>query len=232
MTVARDGFAGYTRPTWVLAHRQTGGHGRRGRPWANPRGAFTATLALPNPGTAQAAAQRSFVAAMALFDAFVAVTGRPDGLSLKWPNDVLLNGGKVAGILLESLGPRPDGLLDGLLIGIGVNLIEPPDVGEVEPGAVRPVALAQEAGVKATPEEFLDALAPAYDRHEGSFTTHGFAPIRRAWLDRAAKLGQTITARLPGEELTGTFKTIDEMGYLQLQTQSGLRGIAAAEVFF
>ncbi|WP_371707628.1 biotin--[acetyl-CoA-carboxylase] ligase [Oceanicola sp. D3] len=232
MMVARDGFAGYAGPVWVLAHRQTGGHGRRGRPWANPEGAFTATLALPNPGTAQAAAQRSFVAALALFDAFVAVTGRPDGLSLKWPNDVLLNGGKVAGILLESLGPRPDGTLDGLLVGIGVNLIEPPDVGEVEPGAVRPVALAQEAGVRVTPEEFLDALAPAYARHEASFATHGFAPIRRAWLDRAARLGEVITARLPGEALTGTFKTIDEMGYLQLQTKTGLRGIAAGEVFF
>ncbi|SIN88823.1 BirA family transcriptional regulator, biotin operon repressor / biotin-[acetyl-CoA-carboxylase] ligase [Vannielia litorea] len=232
MTVARDGFAGYLRPTWVLAHRQTGGHGRRGRPWANPRGAFTATLALPRPGTAQAAAQRSFVAALALFDAVVAVTGRPDGLSLKWPNDVLLNGGKLAGILLESLGPRRDGTLDGLLIGIGVNLIEPPVAGEVEEGAVRPVALAEETGVQVTPEEFLDALAPAYARHEQAFTAQGFGPIRRAWLDRAARLGQTITARLPGEAVTGTFKTIDEMGYLQLQTDTGLRGIAAAEVFF
>ncbi|WP_422076204.1 biotin--[acetyl-CoA-carboxylase] ligase [Vannielia sp.] len=232
MTVARDGFAGYAGPTWVLALRQTGGHGRRGRPWANPRGAFTATLALPRPGTAQQAAQRSFVAALALFDAFVSVTGRPEGLSLKWPNDVLLNGGKVAGILLESLGPRPDGQLDGLLVGIGVNLIEPPDTGEVEPGALRPVALAQEGGVTVTPEEFLDALAPAFARHEAAFAAHGFAPIRRAWLDRAARLGEVITARLPGEEITGTFKTIDDLGYLQLQTKSGLRGIAAAEVFF
>ena len=232
MAVARDRFAEFAGPTWVLAHRQTGGHGRRGRPWANPRGAFTATLALPRPGRPEVAAQRSFVAALALFDAVVGLTGRPEALSLKWPNDVLLNGGKLAGILLESLGPRPDGTLDGLLIGLGVNLIEPPEVGEVEPGAVRPVALAQETGAAPTPEEFLEHLAPAFARHEAAFTTQGFGPIRRAWLDRAARLGETITARLPGEELTGTFRSIDEMGYLQLQTTTGLRGIAAAEVFF
>lgn len=232
MTEARARFGVIAGPTWILAHRQTGGHGRRGRPWANPRGAFTATLALPRPGTPQQAAQRSFVAALALFDALVDVSGRPEPLALKWPNDVLVNGGKVAGILLESLGARPDGQLDGLLIGTGVNLIEPPDVGEVEPGALRPVSLAQETGAVVTPEAFLDALAPAYARHEATFTTHGFAPIRRAWLARAARLGEEITARLPGGEITGTFRSIDEMGYLQLQTSTGLRGIAAAEVFF
>lgn len=232
MTEARARFGVIAGPTWILAHRQTGGHGRRGRPWANPRGAFTATLALPRPGTPQQAAQRSFVAALALFDALVDVSGRPEPLALKWPNDVLVNGGKVAGILLESLGARPDGQLDGLLIGTGVNLIEPPDVGEVEPGALRPVSLAQETGAVVTPEAFLDALAPAYARHEATFTTHGFTPIRRAWLARAARLGEEITAWLPGGEITGTFRSIDEMGYLQLQTSTGLRGIAAAEVFF
>src|SRR5690606_3393888 len=140
--------------------------------------------------------------------ALAEVTGRPEALSLKWPNDVLLNGGKLAGILLESLGPRPGGQLDGLMIGIGVNLIEAPEAGAVEPGAVRPVALAAETGLALAPEEFLDHLAPAYARHEAAFATRGFAPIRAAWLARAARLGEAITARLPGEEIAGTFRGI------------------------
>jgi len=232
MQEARRRFAEFTGPTWLLSHRQTGGHGRRGRPWANPAGAFTATLAIPHPGTAEAAAQRSFIAALALFDAVAEVTGRPEALSLKWPNDVLLNGGKLAGILLESLNPRPNGQLDGLLIGLGVNLIQPPEAREVEARALRPVALAAETGITITPEDFLSHLAPAFAAHEQRFATHGFGPIRSAWLARAAKLGQTITARMPREEITGTFRSINEMGYLQLDTPKGLVGIAAAEVFF
>ncbi|MEC8039505.1 MAG: biotin--[acetyl-CoA-carboxylase] ligase, partial [Pseudomonadota bacterium] len=86
-------------PEWILALEQTAGRGRRGRAWVNPVGNFAATLVLHPTEPPEVVALRSFVASLALYDAFVAVTGRPQGLSLKWPNDVLLNGGKVAGIL-------------------------------------------------------------------------------------------------------------------------------------
>ena len=109
-------------PEWLLALRQTAARGRRGRAWSNPEGNFSATLALRLEGAPHQAALRSFVAALALFDACVAVTGRPDGFSLKWPNDVLLNGGKLAGILLESAGAA--GSVMPLFIGIGVNLAD------------------------------------------------------------------------------------------------------------
>ncbi len=130
----------------------------------------------------------------------VAVTGRTDGFALKWPNDVLLNGGKLAGILLESAGSGDE--LTHFAIGIGVNLIAAPDADEVEPGAVRPVSLLSETGVEVTPEVFLDHLAAAYARYETQFVTYGFAPIRTAWLDRAARLGQVITARTTRDEIT------------------------------
>lgn len=215
-------------PTWILAHHQTAATGRRGRAWANPPGNFAATLLMrPEGGPAQAAL-RSFVAALALFDAFIAATGRTAPFALKWPNDVLLNGGKVAGILLESVGRDAA----HLAIGIGVNLAAAPTAALLEAGAVPPVSLAGETGARVTPGEFLDLLAPAFAAREAQFTTYGFAPIRAAWLQRAARLGEAITARTGTQTQTGTFETVDDSGHLILQTPQGRQAIAAAEVFF
>ncbi len=217
-------------PEWIMALRQTAARGRRGRPWANPEGNFAASLVLQPTEPPDQVALRSFVASLALFDALVAVTGRPEGFTLKWPNDVLLNGGKLAGILLESGGQGARRL--PLVIGIGVNLIHAPAADEVEPGALRPVSLLSETGARVTQEDFLNLLAPAYAACETLFTTQGFAPIRRAWLDRAARLGQTITARTGRTEVTGMFETVDEAGNLVLLTRDTRQAIPAAEIFF
>ena len=219
-----------TRPEWILALRQTAGRGRRGRVWADPKGNFAATLVQPPLNNPAMAALRSFVAALALFDACVAVTGRVDGFALKWPNDVLLNGGKLAGILLESTGQGKD--IAHLAIGIGVNLAEAPSKADVETRAMRPVSLFSETGALVDPETFLTYLAAAYARFETQLTTYGFEPIRTAWLARAAKLGQVITARTGNNETTGTFETIDETGNLVLNTANGRVSIPAAEIYF
>jgi len=217
-------------PVWIMAREQTAARGRRGRAWANPTGNLAATLVLHPQDPPERAALRSFVAALALFDACVAVTGRPDGFALKWPNDVLLNGGKLAGILLESAGEA--GRLTYLAIGIGVNLIHAPGADEVEPHAVRPVSLRSETGAEVDSETFLTELAAAYAAYEAQFTTYGFEPIRTAWLARAARLGQVITARTATSETTGTFETVDESGNLVLNTAKGRVSIPAAEIFF
>lgn len=222
--------AGVTGPEWILALRQTAGRGRRGRAWSDPAGNFSATLVMRPADTPDRAALRSFVAALALFDAVVAVTGRSAGLSLKWPNDVLLNGGKLAGILLESAGSG--GAVSHLAIGIGVNLMQAPSGLDVEQGAARPVSLLSETGVRVTPEEFLDRLAPSFARYEAQFAAYGFEPIRTAWLDRAARLGEVITARTSRKEVTGTFETVDADGNLVLSTAKSRVAIPAAEVFF
>lgn len=214
-------------PTWILALRQTQGKGRRGRAWHDPEGNFAASYVTRPGGPPDLVAQRSFVAALALHEALVTVTGRPEAFALKWPNDVLLNGGKLAGILLESIGQGAQ--VGHLIIGIGVNLRHAP-AGEA--GAVAPVSLMGETGTHVTPQEFLDLLAPAFVRWEDQLVTYGFAPIRRAWLDRAARLGQVITARMVTESVTGTFEGIDATGALQLREAHGLRTIPAADVYF
>jgi BirA family biotin operon repressor/biotin-[acetyl-CoA-carboxylase] ligase len=217
-------------PEWVLALRQTAGRGRRGRPWADPAGNFAATLVMRPNETPDQVALRSFVAALALFDACVAATGREDLFSLKWPNDVLLKGGKLAGILLESAGGVQG--VSYIAIGIGVNLSSVPDAGELEQRSVPPVSIFSETGVRVTPTDFLDLLAPAYARHEATFQTYGFAPIRKLWLSHAAKLGEVITARTMRHETTGTFETGDEAGNIVLSTANGRETVPAAEIFF
>lgn len=223
--------SGLTGPEWILGLRQTKGRGRRGRPWNDPEGNFAATLVLQPKEGPEVVALRSFVASLALFDAFVAATGQTDAFSLKWPNDVLLNGAKVAGILLESVG-MAGGKVSHLAIGIGVNLKHAPDPALLEARAVAPVSLLSELGVAIAPEAFLNLLAPAYARYETQFTTFGFSPIREAWLARAARLGETLTARTSRDEFVGQFETVDLAGNLVLKQPEGIVAIPAADVFF
>jgi len=219
-----------TEPTWIMAHAQTAARGRRGREWAMPPGNFAATLLMRPAGLPPEVALRSFVAALALYDTCVALSGQAAKFALKWPNDVLLNGGKLAGILLESAG-RPGGV-SHLAVGIGVNLVAAPDPGDLEPGAMAPVSLLGETGVEVVPEDFLAALAPAFARWEAILATDGFAPVRTAWLARAARLGERLVARTGSASYDGRFETIDDRGALVLATADGRKVIAAADVFF
>lgn len=214
-----------TGPLWIVGGEQTAGRGRRARPWSSPPGNFHGTLAMRVSEPPATVALRSFAAALALRDAFVALTGLPQAFTLKWPNDVLLNGGKVAGILLEASG-------DILAIGIGVNLIAalPPEA--VEPGAVPPVSLLAETGLRVTPEAFLDDLASAYAVREAAFRSGGFAALRPDWLAQAARLGTRILARTGNESREGIFETVDDSGNLILRMGSGTVAIPAADVFF
>ena len=227
----RRAAAGAAGPAWICALRQTAARGRRGRSWAMGQGNFAASLLMRPPAMGGVAwAQRSFVAALGLLDALVAVTGRPELFALKWPNDVLLGGAKVAGILLETGGPA--GRPPALVIGIGVNLATAPEPGELEAGAVAPASLRGATGIAVAPEDFLDLLAPAVDAWEERLSDEGFAPIRAAWLARATRIGEEITARLPGRALTGRFETIDGTGALVLATDAGRMVLPAAEIHF
>lgn len=195
-----------------------------------PPGNFAATLALRPQGSPADVSLYSFVAALALHEALTAACGPSARLAIKWPNDVLLNGGKVAGILLESAGQGA--AVTALAVGIGVNLAAAPGPEAVEPSAVRPVSVLDETGHVITPDDFLNLLAPAFDRWQRQLATWGFAPIRTAWTARAARLGQTITARTGTTARTGRFDGIDDSGALILMTAAGREIIPAADVFF
>lgn len=181
-------------------------------------------------GPAPEVALRSFVASLALRDALVAVTGLPGVFALKWPNDVLCNGGKIAGILLESTSAGAG--VAHLVVGVGVNLIAAPEASLIEAGAVPPVTLLAETGLRVEPEAFLNALAPAFAAREWQLVDQGFARTRADWLAHAANIGQPIRARTGAATHHGTYETVDETGALILTTTEGRLAIPAADVFF
>ena len=218
----RAAFA--TSPIWILAGEQTAGVGRRGRAWSSTPGNFAATYMMPISGDLSSIALYSFVAALALRDAFVHVTDDPKRFTMKWPNDVLMDGGKVAGILLETCGTGPT----HLCIGIGVNLAVPPESVKIEATSTPPKHL----NGQISPSDFLTLLAHFFVKRSTQFETNGFEVIRTAWLQDAAKLGEEITARMPNRELTGTFVTVDEGGGVVLQAGADQHVIHAADIFF
>ena len=215
------------RPTWIVAKTQTAARGRRGRPWIVPEGNLNATLIFRPEATAAEAAKRSFLAANALYQA-LAIYVPAERLSLKWPNDVLLSGGKVAGILLESSGQGP--FVDWLSIGIGVNLKHTPE--GVTDASFAPTSLMDASGLEVAPLDFLSTLADAYATQEAKLLRLGFRRIRQDWLSQAARLGEVITARTGREDVMGIFDSIDNDGNLVLITGTGPRAISAADVFF
>lgn len=215
------------RPTWVMAHRQTAPRGRRGRAWVNPAGNLAASLVMRPGGLPAWAALRSFLAANALYETLALYVPR-EALAVKWPNDVLLNERKVAGILLESAGNAKE--VNWLVIGFGVNLNETPKVPEAQ--AFPPICVKEVSGTGIDTEEFLDTLACNYATEERILETLGFEPIRQDWLERAARLGDMITAQTAKKKITGIFDTVDEDGQLVLITGTGPVHIAAADVYF
>jgi BirA family transcriptional regulator, biotin operon repressor / biotin---[acetyl-CoA-carboxylase] ligase len=209
LTRARAGDPG---PLWITARAQTAGRGRRGRAWTSPPGNLYATLLLGDPGPAAVAPQLSFVAAIAVHDAVLAAAGQhPISLMLKWPNDVLCNGAKLAGILIEGEG-RPL----AVAIGIGINCKQHPT------DTAYPATDLGEAGMDVSPAHLFDWLAPAMQRRLAQWDRgHGFASIRTDWLARAHAPGTELSLRLGDRESTGAFETMDEAGRLILRRPDG-----------
>lgn len=222
----RRAEAGETGPLWIMARQQTAGRGRRGRAWSGPSGNLAATCLMRPDGGPALAALHSFAACLAVSDLFEALApGVP--VAVKWPNDALLNGRKAAGVLLEGSGTGQG--VAWLAVGIGVNLASHPGP---EPEAWPATSILAETGRAPDPEAALTLLAAAFARWSALLAREGFAPLRAAWLARAARLGQKVVARLPRETVEGIFTDLDDSGALVLSQGGRLRAIQAADVYF
>jgi BirA family transcriptional regulator, biotin operon repressor / biotin---[acetyl-CoA-carboxylase] ligase len=217
---------GETGPLWVTARQQTAGRGRRGNAWISVPGNLYATLLLCDPAATENAPELSFVAALAVHDAIVdrAAASR-EKLALKWPNDVLYDGQKLAGILIEGEGA---GTRLAVAIGIGVNCMHHPV------DTSYPATDLATAGAPVSAEDLFGALSGAMVRrlaqwHRGA----SFQSIRADWLERAAGIGGEMRVRLPkNREFVGRAEALDERGRLLLRLDDGtLQTITAGDVF-
>ncbi len=220
----RLAMAGETGPLWIMAERQSKGRGRRSRAWQSGHGNLAATLLLCPDARRALTGQLSFAAALAVADTSVHYA-RHVAIAVKWPNDVLAEGKKLAGILLEAGDAKPN--LNWLAIGIGVNLANHPE------GTEFPATSLAELGVPVpSPQEALIILAARFAHWYDVWMKDGFEHLRVEWLTRAKGVGGPIRARLPNETREGVFEGIDASGALLLNEGGRLCAIAAGEVFF
>jgi BirA family transcriptional regulator, biotin operon repressor / biotin---[acetyl-CoA-carboxylase] ligase len=222
LALARGGERG---PLWITAARQTAGRGRRGNKWISPPGNLYATLLLVDAAPGECAPQCSFVSALAVYDAIVSsAPGLRNALALKWPNDVLCSGCKLAGILIEG-EQVPHGL--AIAIGIGVNVRHHPQETSY------PATDLASAGADVSVASLFAALSAAMLERLAQWRRGtAFAIIRADWLERAALMGAQMKVRLPSGEMSGRCESLDEKGRLLLRLGDGtLQAIAAGEVF-
>lgn len=220
--LARSG-AGEGSVVWAL--RQTAGRGRRGRRWLSPAGNLHATFVVAPDIAAGRAAQLGFVASLAVGDALREVIPDPERIAYKWPNDVVVEGRKIAGTLIEA-ETGGSGDLALLVVGIGINLAVAPS----DPG-ITATSIAALGGDVPAPGTMLEVLAAQFCAWATRWRVAGFAPIRAAWLARSASVGQPIVVRSDDTRLCGRFRDIDAQGSLLLDTAAGMRRISAGEVF-
>ena len=232
MSRARDGERG---PMWFVTTEQTAGRGRRQRAWIAPRGNLASSVLEVMDVSPGVAATLGFAAGLSLESALQQVSieanlrragAEPLKYALKWPNDVMADGQKLAGILLEAEAVAGNRL--AVVVGIGTNVIAAPE------GTPTPATSLAALGVQIGAEELFTALSDAWVEFRGIWDNgRGFADIRKLWLERAFGLGERVAIQTGAATVEGTFDTIDETGCLIVRSKEGKRTpIAAGEVYF
>ena len=220
LRLAREGGHG---PLWVTAERQTAGRGRRGRAWMSPAGNLHASLLLTEPPAAEHWPQLSFVAALAAHDAVVEVAADLKRLlAIKWPNDLLLAGAKLGGILIEA-----ESGISAVAIGIGINRGSHPTEADF------PATDLAAAGTPISATALFSALSVKMLGRLAQWNAgEGFSTIRADWLARAAGMGESVRVRLAERELVGRFEALDRRGALVLRLpDGGATTVAVGDVF-
>ncbi len=221
--VRRAAQAGEPEGYAVQALQQTKGRGRHGNEWDSPIGNLYLSALLRPSSPPGDIGQMGFVVSLALSAAIDAYMDAAKNVkTLKWPNDILIDGLKISGILLES-NFKPDGAIDWLIIGSGVNIFAPPE-GRIGLDNIK----TKPVFVNVFRDEYLEKLGFYYDL----WTQKGFAPIREEWLKQAHGLGRPMKVRLPEVSFAGSFEGIDESGALLLKADGAVKIFTAGEVHF
>jgi BirA family biotin operon repressor/biotin-[acetyl-CoA-carboxylase] ligase len=202
---------------------QTKGRGRHGNEWISPMGNLYMSFILRPECSPDRAGQLSFVLSVALSEAIDEFIDQKHDKSLKWPNDILIDNKKCAGILLES-ELTLDGKIEFIVAGIGVNILASPEeaIGIQEVAGDRQVAI----------HPFRDILLGKIDKYYSKWKKDGFEEIRKLWIKQAYGIGNKIEARVSDKTICGTFEEIDDSGTLIINTDDKKHKINAGEIFF
>jgi BirA family biotin operon repressor/biotin-[acetyl-CoA-carboxylase] ligase len=215
LRLAREGAP---HGTVVHADQQTTGRGRLAHTWHSPPGNLHMSVLLRTGHRPDRTAELSFLAALAVADTVETLLPPQSRAVLKWPNDVLVNGGKIAGILLEQADA------DATVLGIGLNVLEAP--ANV---ALKATTIVASGGI-ASVDSARDIVLQQLGRRLASWLEDGFTPIREEWLQRSFPIGSAIRTNAAGEPVTGQFAGLDPDGALLLDTPEGRRRIIAGEI--
>ena len=210
--------------TVVWADEQSAGRGRHGRAWHSPRGNLLASVVLRPSVPAARAAELGFVSAVVMAECVAELIPHPARIGLKWPNDVQLDGAKVAGLLPEAQSTGD--ALAWIVLGAGLNLAHAPV------DAPYPVTSLRKHGADVTPEQALQSLLARLAHWLPRWESEGFAPVRAAWLAHARGLGRELTVSIGARKEHGVFRGLDADGAMLLATDAGVRRITAGEVAF
>jgi len=210
--------------TIIWSREQTGGRGRRGRDWVSPVGnVYCSTILRPNKPADQISLL-SFVASLAVHDTAIELLPANDSIRCKWPNDVLVEGQKISGILLETSGVS-GGNPDWLVLGVGINVASFPDETSY------PATSLLKQGYNGSVESVFEVFIRNLDSRLGQWEGGGFETIRGEWLDRASGQGTEITVNLGNKTLKGVFSDLDKEGALILDQGEIRHRVTAGDVF-
>jgi BirA family biotin operon repressor/biotin-[acetyl-CoA-carboxylase] ligase len=223
--------SGERGPLWLVTDKQTAGRGRREREWISPKGNLAASVIETVAAPRAVAASLGFAAALALESALrrvsveaVARSGQASPFRLKWPNDVLANGHKLAGILLEAETSSNELVV---VVGMGVNIVSAPT------NTPYPATSLNSQGIAAEAADLFYALSDSWAEHFALWNEgRGLPDIRKLWLERAAGVGEPVKVQNGDSVLQGVFETIDEDGRLVLSHDGQRTTIAAGDVYF
>ena len=220
--------SGAVEGTLVWAHQQSAGQGRQDRKWVSKRGNFFASLILRPNCTPLRALQFSFVSALAIRDMILPYLFEPNSAKLKWPNDVLISGRKVSGILLESSTPAK-GNVDWLVIGIGINLAHHPHLQTKFPST----CLEDEGGIYLPVSKAIQEYAAAFKNRWQQWYLNDGVSVYSDWEKHAFGLGKSAIVEVSNTQYSGRFLGIDNMGALRLSNNEiGEKSFSSGEITF
>lgn len=210
-------------PLWITAGQQTLGRGRTGRDWISPKGNFYGSHLFPTDLRPDQRGLYSFAAALAVFDTVSELCPNAD-LTLKWPNDVLLGGAKLSGLLLETGQTHTQAWV---IMGIGINVASYPEGLDYAA-----TSLSSLSGETVTLEKLRIKLVDKIDHWKRTLEISGFRPLRVVWLDRAANVPGKVNVRLPTESFSGEAVDLGQDGSLHVRLANGtIRQVHAGDVF-